>query len=546
VFRSIYLKTLRDYRVPIFGWGLGLGVLIAVIFAAVPQLLATPEARASLVALGPSFAWFAEPVKIDTPGGYATWKYGLTVLIVALWPMLAQSAMLRGEEERGSLDVLLSVPRTRLRVAVEKAAALWTALLLMAVLIGVLAFAGAAKSGADTTPGQTILYGLNLAIFAAVMGGIALLISQFTRERRAATGWTGGVLLVFIVVDMVHRVVSGTDWLSRLSPVYYYNLSKPLIDGYGVNAGAMVLLAVLAVLLNAAGIWLFVRRDAGDVVAGPRFLRRPARETRPSQLPVNDWSLRSVYMRGLAMVAVPTFWWTIAIAGFASWFVVIVKQTEAQLSNLFKGSPLGQDIIKAGGSDVVTNASILSAVFVFLPLMLAAFAVTQANRWAADEEDGRLELVLATPQPRVAVLLGRFAALGTATVIVSVITLAAVELASIGEGISLDTGHLAAATLSMVPLALLVAALGYAFSGWLRAAVDTGLISFVLVIWFVISFIGPGLSWPETTLRLSAFYYYGTPLLHGVELGNLLVIIAVGAAALVIATVRFNRKDIAV
>ena len=219
MFKSIYLKTLRDYRVPILSWGVGLGVLMAAIFAAVPQLLATPEARASLLALGPSFAWFAEPVKIDTPGGYATWKYGLTVLIVALWPMLAQSAMLRGEEERGSLDVLLSAPRTRLRVALEKVAATWTALVLMAVIIGLLAFAGAAKSDADTTPTSTILYGLNLATFAAVMGAISLLFSQFTRERRAATGWTAGVLFIFIVVDMVHRVVDGTEWLSRLSQV---------------------------------------------------------------------------------------------------------------------------------------------------------------------------------------------------------------------------------------------------------------------------------------------------------------------------------------
>src|SRR5258708_17978410 len=173
----------------------------------------------------------------------------MTVLIVALWPMLGQSAMLRGEEERGSLDVLLSAPRTRLRVALEKVAAMWTALLLMAVIIGLLAFAGAAKSGADTTLTSAILYGLNLATFAAVMGGICLLISQFTRERRGATGWTAGVLLVFIVVDMVHRVVDGTEWLSRLSPVYYYNLSKPLIGGDGAHFGARVFLLGLAASL---------------------------------------------------------------------------------------------------------------------------------------------------------------------------------------------------------------------------------------------------------------------------------------------------------
>lgn len=55
-----------------------------------------------------------------------------------------------------------------------------------------------------------------------------------------------------------------------------------------------------------------------------------------------------------------------------------------------------------------------------------------------------------------------------------------------------NQGNLAAATLSIIPLELLIAALGCLFSGWLHAAVDTGLLSFLLVIWLFISFVGPG------------------------------------------------------
>jgi ABC-2 type transport system permease protein len=113
---------------------------------------------------------------------------------------------------------------------------------------------------------------------------------------------------------------------------------------------------------------------------------------------------------------------------------------------------------------------------------------------------------------------------------------------SAASGLALDGGNLAAATLSIIPLGLLMAALGYLFSGWLRTAVDTGLLSFLLVIWFFITFIGPGLNWPDTTLRLSAFYYYGTPLLHGLPTGDTLGVLAVGVVAL--ASVRFVRKDI--
>ncbi len=545
-FRSVYLKTLHEFRVAIVGWGVGMGLLLYAILSAFPSLVETPQARASLVSLSGSFAWFAEPIAVDTPGGYTTFKYGLTILLIAIWSLLACSRLLRGEEERGSLDALLTLPRGRGRVALEKLAAVWTALLGMGVLIGLLAFAGGKSVSADFGLVDALLFGLNVALICGVFGSIALLLSQFTQERGTAAGWTGGLLLVFIVLDMVHRVIPDTEWLSRLSPVYYYNLSKPLVSSYGTNPGAMLILLALCILLSGVAVWLFVRRDVGGTVMLPSFLRLPERAVRPERaLPVNAWSLRSVYTRSLGMIVAPTCWWTLGIAGFAAWMVVIVKQTEDKLKTIYESSPMLKDFItKVGGGDVATNATLLSALFVLLPLLIMAFAVTQANRWSADEEDGRQELVLATPQSRLTVLLARFGALTTARVIMGVLTLAAAVLASAASGLSLDGGNLAAATLSIIPLGLLMAALGYLLSGWLRTAIDTGLLSFLLVIWFFISFVGPGLNWSDTTLRLSALYYYGTPLLHGLPLGDMLGVLAVAVVALVIASVRFVRKDI--
>ncbi len=546
-FRSIYLKTVRGFRVPIFGWGVGLGVLMAAVLAAVPTLLSTAGARAAVVALGSSFAIIAEPIKIDTPGGYATWKYGLTILVVCIWPILASTGMLRGEEERGSMDILLSLPRARLQVAVEKVAALWTALVAMGLVVGLLTYASGPAVKGDISLGSSIAFGLNLSFICGVFGGIGLLVSQFTRERRTAAGITSGLLLIFIVLDAMHRVAPGTLWLSRLSPVYYYNLSKPLVAGYGVDVVGILVMVGLNVLLRGLAVWLFVRRDVGAVVAGPSFIHLPERQSVPARTtPQNDWSLRSVYSRGLAMTAVPTFWWTLAIAGFAAWIVVVVQQTESQLRSLMQGSAMLEGLLKLSGSDTATNAAILGALFFFLPVLLMAFAVTQANRWSADEEDGRLELVLSTPQPRLTVILGRFAALTTATVFISLMTLAATLGASAATGVTLDTGNVVAATLSMIPLGLLVAAIGYLFAGWLRAGVETGLLSFLLVIWFFISFVGPGLKVPDAALRLSPFYYYGTPLLHGLPVLDTLVVVAIVVAALVLASARFVRKDIAV
>ena len=171
---SIFFKTLRDYWIPILGWGIGMGLVVVSPMASVSTLLTTPQAREQLVSLAATFAWNADVVAVDTLGGYATFKIGIFIFLIAVWPLLAASRMLRGEEERGSLDVLLSLPRPRLRVALEKLAALWTALLAMGLLIGLVVFAGGQKFGADFGFSDAVLFGVNLALVCAVIGGLAL------------------------------------------------------------------------------------------------------------------------------------------------------------------------------------------------------------------------------------------------------------------------------------------------------------------------------------------------------------------------------------
>jgi ABC-2 type transport system permease protein len=549
-FRSVFLKTLRDYRIAILGWGVGMGLVIVSPMASVATLISTPQQRAALAALAAQFAWNADPVAADTIGGYATFKIGVFIFLICVWPLLAASRTLRGEEDRGSLDVLLSMPRSRARIALEKVAAIWTALLLIGLIAGVIAYLGGRGFTADFTLADALLFGLDLTLICMVFGGVALLISQFTHERGPAAGATGGLLVLFIVLDMAHRVIPHTDWISQLSPIYYYNLSKPLIPSYGTSLSGMLVLLALAILLTGAAVWLFVRRDAGDVVGVPglsRFLSRPAPASRA--LPTGDWSLGSVYARSLGMIAWPTFWWTLMIGGFAGWMVLVVEQMVSKLNDLFSSQPssLAVQILRnVGGGGTQLNALFLGAMFEILPVLLMAFAVTQVNRWSADEDDGRLEIILSTPQPRSTVMLGRFAALATATIVVGVVTLVAAWIASAAAGVELSSTNLAEATLGMVPLGLLIAAIGYLGAGWLRTAADTGLISFLLAGWFLVSFVGPDLKWPEATLRLSPFYYYGTPLLHGLEFANLALVVAVGAVVLAIATLRFARKDIGV
>ena len=425
-FHSVFLKTLRDHRVAILGWGLGIGVLAPIVFAGVTSVLLTsPQAKNELLTLtrNPALRLFAEPVDVLTPGGYATWRLSMVLPLVAIWALLTVSRTLRGEEEHGGLDTLLSVPRSRLRIAAEKLAAVALSLLLIGLLISALAFAGAAAIGVDLAPGRAFLFGLNTSLFALVFGAIALLVSQFTSEARTAAGITGILLGLSFVLTSASRVVSGGEWIGQLSPLHFFELNKPLVASYAVHWGAMTVMAVLASVLTVPGVVLFTRRDIGAPIALP-MLHFPERR-RPHEIPFRAWSLQSVFARNLSTAARSAMWWSVAVGCYTLMLTTLLRQLQHDIDDLIadlvRSNPLYGALIASvtHGGGVTMNMAMLNLVFTQLVVIVAAFAVTTANRWASEEEAGRFDLVLAQPEPRRSVMLTHFAATALALTMVT-------------------------------------------------------------------------------------------------------------------------------
>src|SRR5690242_11722218 len=111
MFRTIWSKTLRDYRVPILAWGIVLGLLMAAAFAT-----ATPAVLAGFASIAPILSFLGDPYAMQTPEGYITFRYtgAILPLLLSFWPILAGARLVRGEEERGTMDVLLATPQPRL------------------------------------------------------------------------------------------------------------------------------------------------------------------------------------------------------------------------------------------------------------------------------------------------------------------------------------------------------------------------------------------------------------------------------------------------
>ncbi len=88
-----------------------------------------------------------------------------------------------------------------------------------------------------------------------------------------------------------------------------------------------------------------------------------------------------------------------------------------------------------------------------IAVVVAGFSVTLASQWAADDEDGRLDLILATPHPRHRVMLARFAALSVALVAVAAAIAVSGSLTASAAGYAMDSRRLAQAAFGTVPIA---------------------------------------------------------------------------------------------
>src|SRR5437870_4658765 len=109
--RNVFLKTLRDNRLGIVGWGLGLGLLLLIGASQYAQLLGPPGAArdqqaAQMAQLLQSFSLLiGEIVPVTTLGGFITVRVmGFVPVMLSLWTIVVGVSLIRGEEERGALD----------------------------------------------------------------------------------------------------------------------------------------------------------------------------------------------------------------------------------------------------------------------------------------------------------------------------------------------------------------------------------------------------------------------------------------------------------
>jgi ABC-2 type transport system permease protein len=189
-----------------------------------------------------------------TPSGYLAFVFFFYVLGISMFAC-AQVGSARREEADQQLETLLALPvgRTgwlsgRLLIAACAAA-------VIALLSGLLTWAGAIAGGTSVPVGQMLEAGANCLPASLLFLGIAAL--AYAAVPRASSAVSYGVLVLAFLWQVVGALLGAPGWLAGLTPFEHIGL----VPVEPFRATAAVVMIAIGLAATVAALAVFRRRD---------------------------------------------------------------------------------------------------------------------------------------------------------------------------------------------------------------------------------------------------------------------------------------------
>lgn len=474
------------------------------------------------------------PHGLGTMAGWIEWRaLGFLEVVVGFWAVMAASGAGRGDEERGLVEHWLAQGVSRGRYIGLRIVA-FAALAMAASTLAV----GAAGVGAaivnDGVPaGALALQGVALVGLVLCCYAVALLAAQFVTTRRGAITLGGAVLLIQYLVNVVDRNGAEVAAIRSLSPFWLYDQNHPLTAGGVLDLSSTLGLFAAAAAITVLAVVAFVRRDLGAPL-----VRRTPRDARPTVRPAGNPLLRVPVLAILDQQRVSLVAWTAVVAALGLFFLSFTRT----LVDAMLATPSFRVYMERAGIATYT-AFIGLSWFSALVLLVSLYAIVQANGWAADDQEGRLEIFAAQPISRARIVVERLAALLIGAAVIVAASSLALLIGAASADISLEVGRVVVGTALTLLVAFAFGGLGAAGVGW-RPRLTLGILAAVAIVGYFVQELAPLFQWPEWLANLSVYALYGNPVMTSIDWAREATLLAIGAAASFAALIAMQRRDI--
>jgi ABC-2 type transport system permease protein len=261
--RDVFFKGLRDQLRPLVIWAAGVAFYVALLISIYPSIKKSAGAIEEYVQNMPEAirAAFLGASDFSSPVGYVNVELlsWLAPIVLIGFAVVVAGRSLAGEEEAGTLGLVLTHGVGRRRFALQKYAALVIVVIALGAVFWISLTVATTIAGTPVGPGDLAVAFVRLTLLGLAVGSVTFAVGGATGRRQAAVaaGAGAGVLMYLLNTLAVmnegvrpFRYVSLFHWAGGSAP-----LGKPL-DWSGV----LVLVATSAVLLTAT-LPLFERRD---------------------------------------------------------------------------------------------------------------------------------------------------------------------------------------------------------------------------------------------------------------------------------------------
>lgn len=468
-------------------------------------------------------ALFGETRALDTLAGFAEWQVVLIMAVIgAVWMLLATTRALRGAEEAGRAELLLSGPISPALATVATLAGLAAALVVLLVLSTLGLVIG---TSADLGVRPSILLALTVAGPPAAMLGIGALTSQLTETRRRAAGLGAAVLGASYLLRVVADSASDLRALRWASPLGWLEVAHPLTDPQPLPILLPYLLglALAVVSMRVAGA-----RDVGSGALSGRGGRR-ARTT----------GLSSPIGLAARLAEGPALAWGAGMAVFGALIGLVARTASDAMADATGGAGVLAGI---GIVDTGTRAYV-GVSFLFVTLALATAAAGQVAATRDEEASARVDNLLVRPVGRVRWLAGRLlVALALLTLAAGLASGSALVAGRAGD-LRISVGDLLVAGINALPAAAFVLGMGTLLHGVVpRMAV--GLTYALVAASFLLEVVGSNVGLPGWLLNLSVLHHVSPAPALSPDWRSALILVALGALAAGTGALALARRDV--
>jgi ABC-2 type transport system permease protein len=262
--RNVFLKSLRDLRRSFAWWAVGLAGYVALIASVYPTIRENPDLN-ELVESYPealkAFIAFGGQFDFTSAAGYLGSEL-FSFMMPALFLVASVghgAGTLAGEEERGTIDLLLSSPLSRTRVALEKLGAMCVELAGLGVVLWLALWLGARAFSMEVSGAHLASATAVLVVLALAYGAIAFMLAAGTGRKTLAIGVTVALAVGAYLVNSLASLVDVLGPFQKATPFYHYAAADPLHDG--LDPWHTLFLVAVGAVAGAVGVLLFDRRD---------------------------------------------------------------------------------------------------------------------------------------------------------------------------------------------------------------------------------------------------------------------------------------------